>query len=231
MAYQGKALVIGASRGIGLAVVKAFAANNWQVTATHRSEVPPQGEIPQGEIPQVDWRRLDMTQTEAVKQFAVGLSGQPFDAILINAGIYGPAHQKLSESNDAELIQLFMTNAVAPIRTAEILLPLLNQQHGVLALTSSQLASLNENRHAEAPLYSASKAALNMLTRSLARPVAAQNGTLLTLHPGWVKTDMGGDAAPLTPEESANGILTQLTASRGRGGHHYLDYAGKTLQW
>lgn len=226
MAYQGKILVIGASRGIGRAVVNVFAANNWQVTATHRSENPPQGESAE-----VYWQQLDMTQTEAVKHFAVGLSGQPFDVILINAGIYGPSHQKLSESDDAELIQLFMTNAIAPIRTAEILLPLLNQQQGVMALTSSQLASLNENRSAEAPLYSASKAALNMLTRSLARTVEAQNGTLLTLHPGWVKTDMGGDAAPLTPEESANGIFAQLTASQGRGGHHYLDYAGKTLQW
>ncbi|MCH9299406.1 SDR family oxidoreductase [Pantoea allii] len=226
MDYQGKILVIGASRGIGLAVVKAFAAHDWQVTATHRGDHPPQGDIPQ-----VDWHRLDMTQTEAVKHFAVGLSGQPFDAILINAGIYGPAHQKLSESDDAELAQLFMTNAVAPIRSAEILLPLLNQQNGVLALTSSQLASLNENRSADAPLYSASKAALNMLTRSLVRTVDAQNGTLITLHPGWVKTDMGGDAAPLTPEESANGIFTQLTTHRGHGGHHYLDYAGKTLLW
>ncbi|MFB4361593.1 SDR family oxidoreductase [Pantoea sp. BS_8] len=226
MAHQGKILVIGASRGIGLAVVNAFVAHHWQVTATYRSAIPPQGEHSE-----VDWHQVDITDTDAVKHVAVQLSGEPYDAILINAGVYGPAHQKLAETDDSELMQLFLTNAVAPVRCAEILLPLLNQQKGVIALTSSQLASLNENRSADAPLYSASKAALNMLTRSLAREVEAQNGTLLTLHPGWVKTDMGGDKAPLTAEKSAEGIFTQLTMFQGRGGHHYVDYAGKTLQW
>ncbi|WP_312054235.1 SDR family oxidoreductase [Pantoea brenneri] len=226
MAQQGKALVIGASRGIGLAVVQAFAAQGWPVIATHRSGIPAQGEQPG-----VTWHALDMTESSAVQQLADQLAGQTFDAILINAGIYGPAHQTLAQSEAQELAQLFLTNAVAPVRSAEILLPLLSKQKGVLAITSSQLASLSENPRADMPLYSASKAALNMLSRSLAEEVEAQAGTLVTLHPGWVKTDMGGDAAPLTAEASADGIVRQLTAWQGRGGHHYIDYTGKTLQW
>lgn len=226
MAQQGKALVIGASRGIGLAVVQAFAAQGWQVTATHRSGIPAQGEQPG-----VTWHALDMTESSAVQQLAGQLAGQMFDAILINAGIFGPAHQTLAQSEAQELAQLFLTNAVAPRRSAEILLPLLSKQKGVLAITSSQLASLSENPRADMPLYSASKAALNMLSRSLAEEVEAQAGTLVTLHPGWVKTEMGGEAAPLTVEESAEGIVRQLTAWQGRGGHHYIDYSGKTLQW
>ena len=226
MAQQGKALVIGASRGIGLAVVQAFAAQGWQVTATHRSGIPAQGEQPG-----VTWHALDMTESSAVQQLAGQLAGQMFDAILINAGIFGPAHQTLAQSEAQELAQLFLTNAVAPVRSAEILLPLLSKQKGVLAITSSQLASLSENPRADMPLYSASKAALTMLSRSLAEEVEAQAGTLVTLHPGWVKTEMGGEAAPLTVEESAEGIVRQLTAWQGRGGHHYIDYSGKTLQW
>jgi NAD(P)-dependent dehydrogenase (short-subunit alcohol dehydrogenase family) len=226
MAQQGKALVIGASRGIGLAVVQAFAAQGWQVTATHRSGIPAQGEQPG-----VTWHALDMTESSAVQQLAGQLAGQMFDAILINAGIFGPAHQTLAQSEAQELAQLFLTNAVAPVRSAEILLPLLSKQKGVLAITSSQLASLSENPRADMPLYSASKAALNMLSRSLAEEVEAQAGTLVTLHPGWVKTEMGGEAAPLTVEESAEVIVRQLTAWQGRGGHHYIDYSGKTLQW
>jgi len=226
MAQQGKALVIGASRGIGLAVVQAFAAQGWQVTATHRSGIPAQGEQPG-----VTWHALDMTESSAVQQLAGQLAGQMFDAILINAGIFGPAHQTLAQSEAQELAQLFLTNAVAPVRSAEILLPLLSKQKGVLAITSSQLASLSENPRADMPLYSASKAALNMLSRSLAEEVEAQAGTLVPLHPGWVKTEMGGEAAPLTVEESAEGIVRQLTAWQGRGGHHYIDYSGKTLQW
>jgi len=226
MAQQGKALVIGASRGIGLAVVQAFAAQGWQVTATHRSGIPAQGEQPG-----VTWHALDMTESSAVQQLAGQLAGQMFDAILINAGIFGPAHQTLAQSEAQELAQLFLTNAVAPVRSAEILLPLLSKQKGVLAITSSQLASLSENPRADMPLYSASKAALNMLSRALAAEDEAQAGTLVTLHPGWVKTEMGGEAAPLTVEESAEGIVRQLTAWQGRGGHHYIDYSGKTLQW
>ncbi|KAA5930986.1 SDR family oxidoreductase [Pantoea sp. Bo_2] len=225
MAQQKEVLIIGASRGIGLAVVQAFAGEGWQVTATHRSGVPEQGNRPG-----IDWQALDMTDAAAVQQLAGQLSGKAFDAILINAGISGPSHQKVSQSDDQELAHLFLTNAIAPVRSAEILLPLLKPE-GVLALTSSQLGSLNENPDAQMPIYSASKAALNMLSRTLTPAVEAQNGTLLTLHPGWVKTDMGGESAPLTAEESAAGIVRQLTQWRGRGGHHYVDYAGHQLQW
>ena len=225
MAQQKEVLIIGASRGIGLAVVQAFASEGWQITATHRSGVPEQGNRPG-----IDWQALDMTDASAVQQLAGQLSGNAFDAILINAGIPGPSHQKVSQSDDQELAQLFLTNAIAPVRTAEILLPLLKPE-GVLALTSSQLGSLNENPEAQMPIYSASKAALNMLSRTLTPAVEAQNGTLLTLHPGWVKTDMGGESAPLTAEESAAGIVQQLTQWRGRGGHYYVDYAGQQLQW
>jgi len=225
MAQQKEVLIIGASRGIGLAVVQAFAGDGWQITATHRSGVPEQGNRPG-----IDWQALDMTDASAVQQLAGQLSGNAFDAILINAGISGPSHQKVSQSDDQELAQLFLTNAIAPVRTAEILLPLLKPE-GVLALTSSQLGSLNENPEAQMPIYSASKAALNMLSRTLTPAVEAQNGTLLTLHPGWVKTDMGGESAPLTAEESAAGIVRQLTQWGGRGGHHYVDYAGQQLQW
>ncbi|NBB55250.1 SDR family oxidoreductase [Pantoea vagans] len=225
MAQQKEVLIIGASRGIGLAVVQAFAGEGWQVTATHRSGVPEQGNKPG-----IDWQALDMTDASAVQQLAGQLSGKSFDAVLINAGISGPSHQKVSQSNDQELAQLFLTNAIAPVRSAEILLPLLKPE-GVLALTSSQLGSLNENPDAQMPIYSASKAALNMLSRTLTPAVEAQNGTLLTLHPGWVKTDMGGESAPLTAEESAAGIVRQLTQWGGRGGHHYVDYAGQQLQW
>lgn len=171
-----------------------------------------------------------MTDASAVQQLGGELSGKTFDAILINAGISGPSHQKVSQSDDQALAQLFLTNAIAPVRSAEILLPLLKPE-GVLALTSSQLGSLNENPEAQMPIYSASKAALNMLSRTLTPAVEAQNGTLLTLHPGWVKTDMGGESAPLTAEESAGGIVRQLTQWGGRGGHHYVDYAGQQLQW
>ncbi|MEZ3500856.1 SDR family oxidoreductase [Pantoea sp. KPR_PJ] len=217
----GNALVIGASRGIGLAVVKALAAGGWQVTATYRSSAPEA---------QAHWHALDMTHQHEVQQLAAQLNDQQFDLILINAGIAGPSHQNLLQSSDEELAQLFLTNAIAPVRSAETLLPLL-KQNGVIGFTTSILGSLNENDTAAMPIYSASKSALNMLSRALLPQINAHQATLLSLHPGWVKTDMGGDAAPVTVEQSGEGLVKQLEAYRGRGGHHYVDYAGQLLQW
>ena len=218
----GKALVIGASRGIGLAVVKALAAQGWQVTATYRSRAPEAA---------AQWHALDMTHQEEVQQLATALQGESFDAMLINAGIAGPSQQNLLQSSDAELAQLFLTNAIAPVRCAETLLPLLAKQNGVIGFTTSILGSLNENDTATMPIYSASKSALNMLSRALLPQVEAHNATLLSLHPGWVKTDMGGESAPVTVEQSGEGLVQQLVAYRGRSGHHYVDYAGQLLQW
>nr|MBA2817396.1 C-factor [Candidatus Pantoea persica] len=203
-------------------MVKALAAQGWQVTATYRSSAP--------EVA-AQWHALDMTHQDEVWQLATALQGDSFDAILINAGIAGPSQQNLLQSSDAELAQLCLTNAISPVRCAETLLPLLAKQNGVIDFTTLILGSLNENDAATMPIYSASKSALNMLSRALLPQVEAHNGTLLSLHPGWVKTDMGGESAPVTVEQSGEGLVQRLVAYRKRGGHHYVDYAGQLLQW
>ncbi len=220
------ALVVGASRGIGMAVVKQFAALEVDVVATWNSTQPDMNN------PNVTWLPADITQHESVLALKTACEGQRFDYILINAGIYGPDHQNpdLVAKDDVE--RLFTVNAVAPVQAAKLLMPLLNDSHdAVIGIMSSRLASLNENTQAEMPLYAASKAALNMLSRSLAKAAGEQGVTLLSLHPGWVKTDMGGSQAPLEPHESAAGIISQLQHYRAVGGHHFVDYAGEKLTW
>lgn len=225
MSQSQRALIIGASKGIGLAVVQQFLQAGWDVTATfRRTAVSYQHE-------QLRWLALDITDGAARAALQQQLQGEQFDAVLINAGIFGPDAQQLQQAEDAELSELFLTNAVAPVRLAESLLPLLRDKQSVVGITTSQLASLNENRVAAMPLYSASKAALNMLSRALAKEMRPQGATLLSLHPGWVKTDMGGENADITAEESAAGLVTQLQRYRGKGGHHYLDYKGDALAW
>ncbi|MNE52277.1 C-factor [compost metagenome] len=156
---------------------------------------------------------------------------QQFDLIFINAGVYGPAHQDVAQANDDEIVELFMTNTFSPVRCAAALIPLVKPQTGVMALMTSELGSLNENDAATYPLYAASKAALNMLTRGLRDTTAQREVTLLSVHPGWVQTDMGGANATLTVEQSCSGIVSQVLAWRGKGGHHFIDYAGKVLRW
>jgi len=216
-------LIIGASRGIGLGLVEHFSAQGWQVTATYRGS-PVQNSA-------AHWLALDIADPASQQHFIEQLADQRFAAVIINAGVFGPAEQRIEKASDEELNQLFLTNSFAPVRLAQALLPNHVTQHGVVAFTSSQMASLTENPTAEMPLYAASKAALNMLVRGLV-PMAEQSGvTLLSLHPGWVQTDMGGEKAPVTVAQSSSGLKSVIIAAAGRGGHHYLDYQGQALEW
>ncbi|WP_407065151.1 SDR family oxidoreductase [Erwinia persicina] len=219
-----QALIIGASRGIGSGLATTLADRGWQVTATTRKDSPASAAA-------IRWLTLDINLPEQRDALKDELADQRFDVIFINAGVYGPDHQMLSRTSDDELLALFKTNAFSPVRCAEMLLPLVKPRSGILALMTSQLASLNENPDATYPLYAASKGALNMLARGLSVQPEAQDKTLLCVHPGWVQTDMGGKSAPLTVGQSAGAIADQLEAWRSKGGHHYIDYNGKLLAW
>lgn len=220
------ALVVGASRGIGLAVVKHFCALGEDVMATWNTTRPESGET------NVTWIQADITRRDSLMALQSACAGRCFDYILVNAGIYGPSHQSPDLIERKETENLFSVNAVAPVQAAKMLMPLLRDNNkGVVGLMSSRLASLNENTEADIPLYAASKAALNVLTRSLLNTARERGATLLSLHPGWVKTDMGGSMAPMEPDDSAAGIVSQLRQYRAWGGHHFVDYSGSVLEW
>ncbi|MDX1725746.1 MAG: SDR family oxidoreductase [Pseudomonas sp.] len=222
------ALIIGASRGLGLGLVKQLHADGWQVIATVRD---PQAAEALQALPGVRIEALDIDDGAALEALAERLQGEVFDLLLINAGILGPAHQSTSAATAAELGQLFMTNAVAPIRLAERLIEQIRPASGVLAFMSSVLGSVANPEGAELALYKASKAALNSLTNSLVCSLAEPRPTVLSLHPGWVKTEMGGAGASLEIATSCRGLVTQIERHAGRGGHHFVDYLGQAIPW
>ncbi|MEN4976633.1 SDR family oxidoreductase [Erwinia billingiae] len=217
-----QALIIGASRGIGLGLANTLAQRGWKVTATTRNNAPLSDSG-------IYWLTADINEPTQRQTLKNAIEEQSFDLIFVNAGVFGPDHQDIEQAKDDELAALFLTNAISPVRCGMELQPLLSST-GVLALMTSQLASLNENTSATYPLYSASKMALNMLSRTLAAKLSTGQ-TLLNVHPGWVQTDMGGENATLTVNESTSGIVDQLELWSGKGGHHYIDYAGKQLSW
>ena len=225
MTDSSKALIIGASRGIGLGVVNVLTERGWQVTATTRDAVPA------GSPESAEWVKLDINNPDQRKAVKDALSESTFDLIFINAGAFGPASQDVNQASDDEIVRLFMTNTFSPVRCATELLPLLKPKTGVLALMTSELASLNENEVATYPLYSASKAALNMLTRPLKEETDKHGQTLLSVHPGWGQTDMGDENATLTIEQSTTGIADVFEKWRGKGGHHFVEYSGRELRW
>jgi len=221
-------LIIGGSRGLGLGLAKRFSSEGWQVIATVRD--PKQAEALAG-IANLQTETLDMTNEASVDALADRLRDTKLDVLFVNAGVAGPQGKPATQASETEVGQLFFTNAVAPIRLAERLRPLVNDAQGVIVFMSSVLGSVETGPGMGMSLYGASKAALNHLTRTFVSELGETGLTVLSMHPGWVKTDMGGEQAPLDVETSASGMVDQVTRAQGRGGHQYLDYQGEPLSW
>lgn len=223
------ALIIGASRGLGLGLVKTLLADGWQVTATVRN--PQKGEALQA-LGDVRIEQLDMDDQQAQIALSQQLKGQVFDLLFVNAGVKGPEVQTPNGGATlAEVGQLFFTNAVAPINLAQRFVGQIRPGSGVLAFMSSVLGSVTMPDAPELALYKASKAALNSMTNSFVSQLGESRPTVLSLHPGWVKTDMGGEGADLDVQTSTRGLIDQVNAYAGKGGHHFINYKGETIPW
>lgn len=232
MADNPLALVVGANRGIGLGVVRELVGRGCDVIATARAPEAATAlrDLAAAHPGRVEVRALDMADAAGVDAFAASLAGRTLDSVLINAGVAGPAHRSANAATMEETGALMFVNAIAPIRLGRALLGSMRKDTGVLGFTSSVMGSvaLNAGGH---ELYRASKAALNSLSRGLFAEMRGRNLTLLTLHPGWVRTDMGGSGAPVGVEESARGMVDVMIRSAGGRGHAFLDYQGKELAW
>jgi len=215
------ALIIGASRGLGLGLVRELAGRGWSVTGTVRAAADRAAVEAAGGTAAV----ADITDAASI----TALPEAPLDLLFVNAGVSGPKHGDAAQATAEEMGALFTTNALAPVAAARALLGRV-QEGGVLAFMTSRMGSVADNSSGDMELYRASKAALNSLTRSFAakldRPLA-----VLSLHPGWVRTDMGGGNAPLDVETSARGLVDTILAHRGEPGSAFYDYSGTALPW
>lgn len=222
------ALIIGASRGIGLGLTQEFISRGWDVVATQRSASPALAATG------AQVATVDIDDADTVSALATSLAGKNFDHVLINAGITGGRADTASTVSRDAMAQLFWTNAIAPIRAGRILLPLV-KDGGSIGFMSSILGSVGGRQNAWAELYSASKAALNSLTRGFAvQDIGSRDVAVLTLHPGWVKTDMGGPDADIdvaTSVKGLAGVITDSIASARARGQRYVDYSGATIAW
>jgi NAD(P)-dependent dehydrogenase (short-subunit alcohol dehydrogenase family) len=223
------ALIIGASRGLGLGLSLELLKRGWHVTATVRSAAGGTGLEAFHE--QVTMDTLDMNDLTSLSHFVERMADRSFDVVFINAAVGEPANKTVETATPEDIAHLMMTNVIAPVRLAQKLFPMVKPAAGILAFMSSSLGSVELNDEGGMPLYSASKAALNRLTRSFVSALADSGITVLNIHPGWVRTDMGGPNASLDVETSVTGIANVLEAQAGAGGHQFLDYTGETLHW
>ncbi len=224
-----KALIIGASRGLGAGLAREFASRGWDVIATQRSHSDELAAAAAAD-PKISIETVDIDDNTSIAALAAKLVGEKLDLVFVNAGIMGPTDKMIETVSTDGIAAIMLTNAIAPIRVARAFLPMV-KDGGTIALMTSRLGSVELRAHDHYALYGASKAALNSLSRGFAaetinkRPIAVIN-----FHPGWVQTDMGGAGADITVDTSVKGMADVVENSR-EPGHRYLDYTGKTLPW
>lgn len=222
------ALIIGASRGLGLGLVQRLTEKGWEVTATVRDQ---NNADELKAIAGVHIQTLDMDEQSSLEVLALNLKDRVYDLLFVNAGIMGPLHTNPTDATAGELGQLFLTNAVAPIRLAKRFVNQIRPETGVIAFMSSVLGSITMPDAPEMALYKASKAALNSMTNTFVSQLGDSKPTVLSVHPGWVRTSMGGEGADIDVETSVSGIVEQLERFAGDGGHHFVNYKGETIPW
>ena len=202
-------LLIGASRGLGLGLAKLFATRGWNVVATERSGSPGLKAAAASAAGGIRIERADINNHDEVEQLHRRLSGELFDVIFIVAGVHDDTTKPIHEVPVPEAARLFITNAHSPMYVAEMLFDRLKPK-GTLAIMSSRMGSVTlatTYAAGEWETYRASKAALNMLARCFYQRHHDEGRTLLIMHPGWVKTDMGGKDAPVDLTTSVEGSL------------------------
>jgi len=227
------ALVVGASRGIGLGLVKELASRGWSVIATRRSASSDKGleSFANASGGKVRMESVDIEDPASVDALASRLKGQDLELVFVNAGISG-SHSTMAKLTRDEAAQVFMTNSVGPVHVAESLQDQV-REGGVIAVMTSGLGSVASDFHfgSGANLYSASKAALNKLTRGFAAALGDRKITVLCMSPGFVRTDMGGPNAWIGVEESAKGVIDVVEAKAGTGEHGFYGHDGKSVPW
>jgi NAD(P)-dependent dehydrogenase (short-subunit alcohol dehydrogenase family) len=225
------ALIIGASRGLGCALAAEYLARGWQVTATVRGSARTGlDDLAKSSDGRLVVETVDITVPEQVAALRGRLAQETFDLLFVNAGVTNGPEETVADVSTDTFIRLMVTNALSPMRVVEALQDLVAPD-GTIAVMSSGQGSIANNENGGFEIYRASKSALNQLMRSFAACHVGDPDTLLLMAPGWVQTDLGGPAAPLTIGQSIPGVADTIEAQAGKGGLQYLDYRGRTVRW
>ncbi|MFY9291070.1 MAG: SDR family NAD(P)-dependent oxidoreductase [Methylorubrum rhodinum] len=225
-----RALIVGASRGLGLGLVARFLARGGNFSATVRRPSQALADLSMGTPLRIE-AGVDINDDRAVADLRTRLAEAPdFDLVFVVAGIAMQAGTPASLLSREVVGAVFQTNALSPIRFAEAFHRRV-APGGLIVLMTSKLGSVSLNRGGGWSSYRAIKAALNTLARSFAGQYKGADWGVVLMHPGWVRTDLGGRRATLDVETSARGIVAVPESRRGQRGCVYLDHAGETVLW
>jgi NAD(P)-dependent dehydrogenase (short-subunit alcohol dehydrogenase family) len=224
-----RALVVGASRNLGLGLARELLARGWDVVGTVRGDRRTGlHELADAHPDRLRIERLDTTVPAEIDRLRARLDPGALDLLFVNAGITD-ADVPAAEVADDVFTRVMLTNALAPLRVVERLADRVTPR-GTVAVMSSRQGSISLNERGGHEVYRASKSALNQLVRSYDARRTDQR-TLVLVHPGWVQTELGGDGAPLTVGESVPGILDMLEKHTGDGGLQFRNHLDEVVPW
>ena len=225
--------ITGTTRGIGLELVRQFLEAGSKVFATARhpeSDALQSLKAVHGD--ELQLLTLDVTNSSEIETAITSLAGHPVNLLINNAGLFQ------SRSDDAESLatetwlQEFHVNAIAPFMVTRALRGnLAAAEDALVAMISSKMVSMSDNTSGGAYSYRSSKAALNAVTVCLAQDLAGDGTRVVALHPGWVRTDMGGANAPVDASQSASGLRKVMIGIDETQNGGFFDYTGAAIPW
>lgn len=221
------ALIVGASRGLGLEFARQYRGENWTVLGSARDAAGLRALEALG----ARALELDVLAAAAPDALEQALAGKALDLAIVNAGVYGPRTQGLEAPSQDEFDAVMHTNVLAAMRLVPRLAGALERGRGRLAVISSRMGSIGARGATAGWLYRASKAALNSVLKDASLVLGPRGVTCVALHPGWVQTDMGGKAAPVTPPQSVAGMMKVIGSLSKKDNGTFRNFDGDTLPW
>lgn len=228
-------LITGANRGIGLEFCRQYAAAGWRVLGCTRD--PEKSDalnaLAGHYAEQVQVHALDVAHHAGIEQLARTVAGESIDLLINNAGVYLDSHTDGSANMDYEAwMRTLLVNTMAPLKMSQAFAEQIVRSEGKTIITiSSKMGSIADNSEGGSYMYRSSKAAVNMVIKTLAIELKARGVIVAILHPGWVKTEMGGPNALISTTQSVSGMRQVISRLSLADSGRFFAYDGKSVPW
>ncbi|MES1982990.1 MAG: SDR family oxidoreductase [Pseudomonadota bacterium] len=228
-------LITGANRGLGLEFTRQYAADGWRVLACSRSPAKSDAlnKLAAQYPEQISVQALDVAQPAQIEKLAKSLERESIDLLLNNAGILPESDkQGFGHTDYDSWIEAFRINTMAPLKMAEAFAAqIIRSRRKTVITITSKMGSISDNSGGGYYLYRSSKAAVNIVMKSLAVDLRPKGVIAAVLHPGWVQTDMGGANASITPEQSVAGMRAVIARLTPQDSGKFFAYDGQSIEW
>lgn len=226
-------LVTGANRGIGLEFVKHYLDRGEQVIGTYRDIVSSDKLIQMGEVyDSLKTLTLDVSSDESLKYFSDQLGDIPIDIFINNAGVYGPRNSTFNNVDEKNWIPVLRINAIAPLILTQLIIENLRRSSvKKLIYITSKMGSIDDNKGGGSYVYRSSKTTLNAVVKNISIDLAREEMLVALLHPGWVRTDMGGPNGLIDTNTSVSGMIKVIDGLEQSLSGSFFNYDGTEIPW